>query len=286
MLDDGSRIVIVAAKVSAALVAVAFLYGLTNFYLFGGRFLGFEEPGPTISEVDILTGDTVTPEILMGWLGLERGAPLFGSRARLFFSPDLRVAHARASANPTLASLSVSREFSGKVTIRATERIPLVRIAGNGLAVDRDGNVFAFRKVGMEGLVAIEGSLPSSLQAGNRIVPSSLNAAFGMTGGRDVPSAMGIAALRLIDFLADGKAAIPVSAIRSINTDSPDYLKILFKDGRNATLAWDFMKSSQAQDGRDYLDAQISGLARAMASREGRQHRSFDFTIKGRGFGR
>lgn len=284
MLNSGSKIVLLSAKVSLAFVVVAFLYGLVSFYTFGGKFLGLEEKGATINEVDIMTGDTVTPEILMDWFSVERDAPLFPTRS--FFKNNLNLAHAYASANPTLASVSITKEFTGKVAIRAVERIPLVRIAGSGLAVDREGNVFAFRKAGMEGLVALEGTLPSSLQAGNVLVPSSLDASFVMAGGRTVPSAMGVAALRLVDYLADGKAAIPVSAIRLINTDSHDYLKLVFKDGRTATLAWDCMKSSQAQDGKVYLEAQIEGLAGAMSSRAGRAHRAFDFTVKGRGYGR
>ena len=285
MLGDGSRIFAITLKTCAVAAALAFLYGLVSFYTFGGRFLGLEERPTTISEVDVSTGDTVTPEMLMGWLEMERDAPLFGSR-RGFRANDLRTAHERVSANATLASLTVSREFSGKVTIRATERIPLMRIAGRGLAIDSEGYVFSYRKPGMEGLVALEGSMPSSLESGNRVVPSSLDASILAFHGKTVPASMGVAALRLADFLADGVSAIKLSQIRSVNTDSTDYLKVLFKDGRTATLAWDCMKSSQASDGRDYLAAQLDGLAGAMSSRAGRNHRNFDFTIKGRGYGK
>lgn len=284
MLGDGSRFFVIAVKASLAAVAVAFLYGLVTFYLFGGRFLGLEERQVAISEVDISTGDTVTPEMLMEWLDMERDAPLFGSR-RGFLANDLRPVHDRVSANATLASLSISREFTGRVSIHSTERIPLVRIAGRGLAIDRDGYVFSYRKPGMEGLAAIEGAMPAGLEAGNRIVPSSLDTSLLAFHGKTVPSAMGVAALRLIDFLADGTSAIQLSKIRSVNTDSSDYLKVFFKDGRTVKLAWDCMKSSQASDGRDYLAAQLDGLAGAMASRDGRSHRNFDFTIKGRGYG-
>ena len=283
MLAKGAKLTVLAVKVSILAIAVAFLYGLTTFYLFGGRFLGLEEKGVLITDVEINTGETVTPDILMGWLGVERDAPLFASRR--FGANDLRAAMVRAMANPTLASLYVSREFTGKVTIHATERKPLARIAGRGLAIDRDGYVFAFRKTGKDSLVDIEGSVPAGLQAGNRIVPSSLDASIAMAQGRSVPSAMGVAALRLIDYLAEGTSPLPLSAIGSINTDNQDYLKIIFKDGRTARLAWDCMKSSQAADGLDYLAAQIAGLAKAMTSREGRAHRHFDFTIKGRGYG-
>ena len=137
MLAKGAKLTVLAVKVSILAIAVAFLYGLTTFYLFGGRFLGLEEKGVLITDVEINTGETVTPDILMGWLGVERDAPLFASRR--FGANDLRAAMVRAMANPTLASLYVSREFTGKVTIHATERKPLARIAGRGLAIDRDG---------------------------------------------------------------------------------------------------------------------------------------------------
>lgn len=284
MLDGGFKFYAIAVKASLAAVVVAFIYGLVTFYLFGGRFLGLEEAPIVASQIDVVTGDTVTPDKLMGWLRIERDAPLFAGRR--FAANDLRSSHRLVSDNnPTLATLSISREFSGKVVIRATERIPIARIGSGGLAVDRDGNIFAFRKTGMESLVSIEGALPSSLEAGNRIVPSSLDTPTHSLQGRSIPSAMGIAALRLIDFLSEGNAPIPLSAIRAVNTDKSDYVKIFFKDGRTARLAWDCMKSSVALDGRDYLAAQISGLAGAMASREGRSHRDFDFTIKGRGYG-
>lgn len=283
MLRDGAKLLPLAIKVSLAAIAAAFLYGLVTFYLFGGRFLGMEEKPAMVTDVDVTTGDTVTPDILLGWLGVERDAPLF--QGHRFKANDLRAAYARATANPTLATLSVSREFTGRITVRATERIPLARVAGRSLAIDRDGHVFAFRKAGMDGLVAIDGSLPAGLEAGNRVVPSSLDVSLEHTQGRSVPSAMAVAAIRLIDYLADGNAAIPLSALRAVNTDNPDYVKVVFKDGRTARLAWDCMKSSMASDGRDYLAAQVNGLAGAMQSREGRAHRNFDFTIKGRGYG-
>lgn len=284
MLGDSAKFIPLVLKASLAAIAVAFLHGLVSFYLFGGHFLGLEQKCATITDVDISTGDTVTPDILLGWLRVERDAPLFPNHR--FAANDLRAGYQLViDNNPTLASLSISREFAGKVTIRATERIPLARLAGRSLAIDREGYVFDCRKAGLEGMVAIEGTLSKGLEGGNRVVPSSLDATLAPLRGRSVPSAMGVAALRLLDYLAEGTASIPLSAVRTVNTDNPDYVKVIFKDSRTARLAWDCMKSSQATDGRDYLAAQVDGLAKAMSSREGRAHRDFDFTIKGRGYG-
>ena len=284
MLGDGSRFLPFALKTSAAAVAAAFLYGLASFYLFGGRFLWLEEPRTPISDIDISTGETVTPYHLMGWLGVERESPLFPGRG--FRANNLRLAREKIVSNsPTLASLSISRDFAGKVVIRATERIPLARLAGRSVAIDRDGHVFEFRSAGLGGLVAIDGNLAKSLEPGNHVVPSSIDVAASASSGRSVPSAMGVAAIRLIDFLAEGASSVPISAILSVNTDNPDYLKVTLKDGRTARLAWDCMKSSQAADGREYLAVQLNGLAGALSSRRGRGHRDFDFTIKGRGYG-
>lgn len=286
MLRDGPNFLAATVRIAIAAVLAAFFYSLLSFYLFGGRFLWIERPGVTISDIDIATGDTVTPDMLLSWIGMERDAPMFPGK-RGFFSNNLRSVHERVMANPTLASLSISRHYSGRLVVRSTERTPVARLGNRGLAIDAEGNVFTFRKAGIEGLVAIEGGVPSSLMPGNRVVPSSLDASREamVARGRTVPSAMTIAALRLIDCLSDGSTPLPLSAIRSINVDSGDYVRLFFKDGRTATFAWECMKSSLDTDGREYLEAQLKGLHGTMSSREGRAHRNFDFTIKGRGYG-
>lgn len=287
MLKDRPNLIVAALKVAIAAIAAAFYYSLLSFYLFGGRFLWIERPGPTIDDVEVSTGDTVTPDMLLSWMGMERDAPMFPGR-RGFLSNNLRGVHERVMSNPTLASLSISRHYGGRLVVRTTERTPVARLGGRGLAIDAEGNVFTFRKAGIEGLVAIEGGVPSSLMPGNKVVPSSLDASREAMAahGRIVPSAMTVAALRLIDCLSDGTTPLPLSALRSINVDGGDYVRLFFKDGRTVTFAWDCMKSSLDTDGREYLEAQLVGLHKAMTSRAGRAHRSFDFTIKGRGYGK
>lgn len=286
MLKEGSKFVLVAVRIAIVAIVVSFLYGLVSFYLFGGNFLGMEEPSVAIEEIDIATGDTVTPDILLGWLEMEHGSPLFAKR-RGFLANDLRQRRSRAMANPTLSSLSISRRYTGKVWIRATERTPVARIGSRNLAIDSQGNVFAFRKAGIEGLVSIEGGVPSSLEAGCKVVPLSLDASREALAakGRFVPSAMTVAALRLVDCMLDGSSPIPLSTLRAINVDSGDYLKLFFKDGKTVKLSWDCMKSSLDTDGKEYLEAQLLGLQGVMSSRAGRGLRNFDFTVKGHGYG-
>lgn len=286
MLKDGSKVVVACIKIAAAAVICTLYYRLLSFYVFGGRFLGFTEDGATVEEVDIVTGETVPPDMLLEWLGIERDTPLF-DRGRGFFENNLRRRLDKVmNSNHTLASLSIRGDFGGKVVVRAVERIPVARLGNRNLGIDHDGNVFDSRRA--KGLIAIEGTLPQSLEPGSRVVPTSLDISNAdiPARGRSIPSSMIIAALRLIDCL-DGKSTqIPLSAIRAINVDSNDYLKLFFKDGRVAKIRWDCMKSAVETDGRDYLVAQLNGLYLIMTSPAGRSGREIDVQIKGHGYAR
>lgn len=284
MLNDGSKIIVICIKLAVVAIVLSLYYALLSFYTFGGRFLGFTEGGATVDDVDIVTGETVPPDMLLGWLGIERDAPLF-DKGRGFAENDLRRRLDKVvNGSPTLASLSITREFTGKVVVRAVERIPVARLGNRSLGIDRDGNVFDSRRT--KGLVSIEGTLPMSLEAGSRVVPSTLDISRDAVSarGRSIPSSMIVAALRLIDCL-DGKSThIPLSAIRSINVENGDYLKLTFKDGRVAKIAWDCMKSSVETDGREFLISQVNGLYSTMTSPAGRNARTIDATIRGRAY--
>lgn len=287
MLTATPRLIRVALALSVAAVSVALLWGVLSFYYLGGRFLGLEEKVEPVVEIDIQTGDTVTPDRLLEWLGIARDAPLFDRRDGLF-PGAFRARYRRAAASPTLASLSVSRLFGGRVVIRATERVPLARIIpARGLVIDRDGYVFPCSRKGVEQMVALEGTPLSTIEAGNRLVTSSLDTGElpSLGDGRIVTSAMGVAALRLLECVADGGRGIRVSDIASIDIDHVDYVMMRFRDSRTAKIAWQYMKSSSDLDGRKYLEAQLDGLFGTMTERGGRGHRNFDMTIKGRGFG-
>jgi hypothetical protein len=286
MLDARPTIVKFALFAALATTVVAFLHGLLSFYYFGGKFLGLTSKATLVENVAAKAGETVTADRLMDYLGVEIGAPLFSRKAGLF-SSDLKTRYRQTAANSTLAALSVERHFNGKVVIEASERIPVARLPGSGLVVDREGVVFVCRKVGVDQLPQIEGPILQNLDPGNRLLVSMADTAprSPFKAGKAVTSNMTVAALRMLDCLADGNTAISLSRVARINIDHTDYIHVYFKDGRSAKISWSYMTAISPLDGRAYLEAQLNGLALAFQNRAGRGFRNFDFTIKGRGYG-
>ncbi len=286
MLDARSALVKLALVAALAATAFAFLHGLLSFYYFGGKFLGLSSKTALVENVVAKAGETVTADRLMGYLGVEVGSPIFSRKAGLF-SSDLKTRYRQTAANSTLAALSVERHFNGKVVIEASERIPVARLPGSGLVVDREGVVFVCRKVGVDQLPQIEGPILQNLDPGNRLLVSMADTAprSPFKAGKAVTSNMTVAALRLLDCLADGTTAISLSRVSRINIDHTDYIHVFFKDGRSAKISWKFMSAVSDHDGRAYLEAQLNGLALAFQSPSSRGFRTFDFTIKGRGYG-
>lgn len=257
--------------VTIVLVAV-FMHYLINFYVSGGKFLGLSEPKAKIEAINVTTiGNTLTPEILMEYLEIKKGESIFsGNKGCGLFSRGFVTRQRKIlSMAPTLSALSVSRHFNGEVEIHSSERVPLARVGGNGgipLALSSDGTVFVCRRSDIEYIVSIEG------------IPLKA-----VTPGRSITSfSMAVAALRFLERLSDGELPISVSAIASINVSSKDYIHLVFKDGRIAKLAWEYMISTDKEVGLAYMDAQVRGLADSMQDPRSRGFRKFDATIKGR----
>lgn len=249
-----------------------FINGLLEFYISGGKFLGLSEPEAKIKTINVTTiGNTLTPEILMEYLEIKKDEPIFpkkndnGVFGKGFLNRQKKI----LSMAPTLSTLSVSRHFNGVVEIRSSERVPLARVGGGGgipLALSSDGIVFVCRRNDIEHIVSIDG------------IPLKA-----VTPGRSISSfSMAVAAIRLLTRLSDGDLPISTSALSSIKVSSRDYVSLVFKDGRVAKLAWEYMTSSDEGEGLPYLNAQVRGLAEAMQDSRSRGFRKFDATIKGR----
>ena len=240
-----------------------FVHFLLDFYISGGKFLWLNEPEAKITTINVTTiGNTLTPEILMEYLEVKKGKELFskedgdGIFSNVFSSRQKKI----ISMAPTLLTLSVSRYFNGTVDIKSSERVPLARIGGSGmpLAVSSDGVIFVCRRSDIEGVPL------TAIRLGHTL--TSLR--------------MAVAALRFLERTADGDLPISISALSSVNVSSKDYISLVFRDGRVAKLAWDYMTSADAEKGVAYLEAQVLGLAGSMQDPRG--FRKFDATIMGR----
>lgn len=248
-----------------------FVHFLLDFYISGGKFLWLNEPEAKITTINVTTiGNTLTPEILMEYLEVKKGKELFskedgdGIFSNVFSSRQKKI----ISMAPTLLTLSVSRYFNGTIDIKSSERVPLARIGGSGmpLAVSSDGVIFVCRRSDIEHIVSIEGVPLTAIRLGHTL--TSLR--------------MAVAALRFLERIADGDLPISISALSSVNVSSKDYIGLVFRDGRAAKLAWEYMTSADAEKGVAYLEAQVRGLAGAMQNSRSSGFRKFDATIKGR----
>lgn len=261
-----SKKVIIKVFLTLALLTIVsfFLNGLLSFYYFGGRFLGLSETPLKISEIVASSGDTISANLLKGYLQIKEGDSVLNRKEGLFASDILKKQQMITKMSPTLASLSVSRNLStGVVRIFATERIPLMRIMGQPMAIDKYGTVFVYKK-GIDQLVAIEG----------------LSTVFVKPGQKVVSNKMALSAIRLMEMLSDNSLAIKVDHIRALNINHEDYIEIFFKNDKIAKLAWENMFDESSETGSDYLMAQLNGLA--LAIHNTRKARFYDCTIKGR----
>ncbi len=266
MLRPSSKIIHASLVLAAVAVVFTLLRGLLVFYYFGGRFLWMASVPDKITEVNIETGDTMTPLCLREYLGIDVGKPLF-NRGEGLFSCDIRNRQRKVlSLAHTLASLSVARKFGGAIDVSAAERVPLAHVAGTNFAIDGECVIFVYRK-GLGQMVLIEG------------VPVSQ-----LTPGRKIASAPVLSAIQLIECLADGTTAVSLSSARSIDVSRGDSVTLALKNDVDVKLAWKHMGREEFSDGRIYLEAQLNGFAGAMQDRRSRGRRHFDATIKGHCF--
>jgi cell division protein FtsQ len=112
-----------APVVAMVLLGAAFVFGRSSFF--------------AIDAIDVVGTSHLTPARAIHLAGVERGANAL--------SVDLGAAEARLERDPWVASATVERSLPGTITIRVTERTPV-------LAVEREG---AFDLIGADGVVVV-----------------------------------------------------------------------------------------------------------------------------------
>ena len=262
-----AKFVLRAVIVLACFWAVLFLLKLC---FFGGRFLWKTIPAPTIKHIEVHAGETITAPLLLDYLQIEEGMPLFDrshSRFGALFSCDIREKQRRLLEKaPTLASATITRRMPDTIVISVTERIPVARLDKYPFGIDRHGILFVRRR-GIEGLPTIRGGRSSSARLGMKFSEGWL----------------ADAALELIDCLANGECKISSIDLEVVDISKPDYIECVFADRRRAKVAWKEMGKGTPY-GRRCLIAQLNGLADSMKSPRSRGRSRFDVTIPGHCF--
>jgi cell division protein FtsQ len=199
--------------------------------------------------VTIITGKTLTPDLVCEVLGLREGVNLFSVAIEQKRRELLEQA-------PNIREISIVRRMPDKMTITIIEREPIARVGSNGRVGDEEGVVF-IRYAGTGGLPMIKGADGfEQLKPGDRL------------RGNDM------AAVRLVN-----NALRPDCRLRllALDTTKEDYLLLTFSDHRQAKFAWGGMGDCERNtDVR--MQRQFDRLAQAMESKIGQSRLMWDAT--------
>lgn len=199
--------------------------------------------------VSIITGKTLTPDLVCEVLGLREGVNLFSVAIEQKRRELLEQA-------PNIREISIVRRMPDKLAITIIEREPIARVGSNGRVVDEEGVVF-IRYAGTGGLPMVKGSDGfEQLKPGDRL------------RGNDM------AAVRLVN-----NALRPECRLRllALDTAKEDYLLLTFSDHRQAKFAWDGMGDC-GRDTEMRMQRQFDRLSQAMESKIGQSRLMWDAT--------
>ncbi len=199
--------------------------------------------------VTIITGKTLTPDLVCEVLGLREGVNLFSVAIEQKRRELLEQA-------PNIREISIVRRMPYKRKITILVRVRIARVGSNGGVGDVAGVVF-IRYAGTGGLPMIKGADGfEQLKPGDRL------------RGNDM------AAVRLVN-----NALRPDCRLRllALDTTKEDYLLLTFSDHRQAKFAWGGMGDCERNtDVR--MQRQFDRLAQAMESKIGQSRLMWDAT--------
>ena len=195
------------------------------------------------SDVTIISGRMVAPEIVTMHFGLTNGARLAdidfqGLRKRLLEKV------------PNIRDIKIARRLPNRVSVEVLEREPVARLMGKsprsaaGCVVDSEGVVFRFsRDVDMLPIIR-ESKIPQT-KPGEKL--------------KGLPAA----ALRLVEMSAEK----PFSSlgIQDVDATGTDYLVATMGDYSQARLAWSGM-CDDTRSARESLHGQLTRLSQAIAT--------------------
>ena len=227
---------------------------LTTLAVVAGIVLGFNKLQSIYHEqfvvedfseqVSITSGKMVKADVLAESLGIRRGANL----AEIDFREKRREVLHRI---PTLRDVTIVRRQPGGITIRASERTPVVRLnvvggkTSTGRVADADGIAFDCAR-GTQ-------SLPTIREKRMHLTPA----------GHPLKGRVR-AALDLV--LASREAEFSDLVILEVDTTKTDFLVATLGDYSRAKISWEEMDDSTPAS-RAALNVRLSGLVKAVRSR-------------------
>lgn len=266
---EGQKKLIRGAAIFLLIVCLVFsVRALLRLFYFGGTFFGITVPVQTVSKIEIMTGESVSEKLLMEYLGIREGMPVYDVSAGLFANDLGKRQKKILKAAPALSSLIIARTPANTVTVTAIERLPVARFDNSALVIDRDSVVFV-RYSGTEMLPVIKGYKGAApLEPGQKITSHK----------------MMDSAIELIQCLDAGACNVRKGYLQSIDVSKQDSILCNFTDQRQTKLAWKEMGRG-TEMGFNCLVAQLNGVIEAIQSPRGCNFQYFDATIPGHAYG-
>ncbi|MGI5869706.1 MAG: cell division protein FtsQ/DivIB [Kiritimatiellia bacterium] len=201
------------------LVCVGLVVGWQTLY----RLMFSENPAYEIRTLDITTEHCVTPQRLKELTGIREGVNLHSFSASKKRRELLRNL-------PNLYDARIVKRFPDHVEIRATDRVPVMKLGATNFAVDKDGNVLAMeafqRRRWANIPVLIEGNRKIQMQPG-QVVSDKYRTALDIVNIYN--------AMEGISF-----------KINQIDISGRIYILLITSDGhREIRLVWSEMTSSE-----------------------------------------
>lgn len=267
MLNHPLKTICTVLLILVILAGLSFVGYVTKCYYYGGCFFGKKIEEPKIKKLVVRTGDTISREAILDWMGMAEGDPLF-AEGRGVFTSELRDRCQKIlRICPTLSSLCVMRAMDGSVEIIATERNAIARLdCDKFLAVDGEGIVFTCSP-NIDRKILIRGCFAGEVEYGKFYSATP----------------MGEAGLQFLRFVTTSESPIPSSMVQEIDIDHKDYIMVILVDGRRVKLMWEGMgREEEETKSIRSLASQLDKVQKVLTSKKGQRSRSFDATIMGK----
>jgi len=253
-LPSGVKLALALAACAAVLViGVWGVWTLFTVYYFRAQSLFVLRD--LRSSVVIVTGRTLTPDLICEKLGLREGVNLFAI-------PIEQKRRELLEQAPNIREISIVRRMPDKLTVTIMEREPIARVGSHGRVVDEEGVVF-IRYAGTGGLPLIKGADEfSQIKPGERLHGNEL------------------AAARLIHSTLRPECSVRLLAV---DASKLDYLMLTFSDYRQAKFAWQGM-SDDLKETDLRMQRHFDNLVKAMESEIGKPRMMWDATLPERVF--
>lgn len=256
--EKGSK---VADKILLA-IALLFCAGLATGAVVAYRTLSgiYLEQCRTTSQdcVSVVSGKMIAPELVISRFGLTNGVNL----AEVPFA-DIR--NLFLASVPQIKELTITRTLPNKVHIEVVERVPVVRLSGDGRVADDEGVVFEYYRGTSTLPLITDNDAASDAVPGNKL------------------SGMAAAALRLIIAASAKDGNTPPLRILKADATKPDYILLTFGDYSQSKFAWTNMADDTAAS-HEYMKEQIAAQSTAIATQIGSSGKLWDARIQGRVF--